>query len=88
MKTKIIILSLLMQPIMLFSQINHSVSFPDIRVIDSEINKDYLEIVSDDLTISNEQEGLPSLPSKLIHLYIPSGNQIVSVAMLNSNSID
>lgn len=83
MKAKIIIFLLLMQPLMLFAQIIHSVSFKDIQITDSKINQDYLEIECDGLTNCNEQEGMPSLPSKSIHLYIPSGYQIASVAMIN-----
>ena len=83
MKTKITILLLLMQPMILFAQIIHSVSFKDIQLTDSKINKDYLEIMSDELTNNEEQEGIPSLPSRIIRLSVPSGNQIVSVTLVN-----
>lgn len=83
MKTKIAMLLLLMQPMILLSQIVHTVSFKDIQFTDSKINTNYLEIVDDELINNNEQEGVPSLPSKIIHLSIPAGSKIVSVTMSN-----
>jgi len=83
MKTKIIILLILIQPLMLFPQITHSVSLKDIQLTDSELNKDYLEISCEGLINNGEQEGLPSLPVKLVRLSVPLGSQIESVEILN-----
>jgi hypothetical protein len=83
MRTKAIILLLFIQPLMLCAQIIHSVSFKDIQLADSKLNKDYLELVCEGLTNNENQEGVPFLPSKLIHLSVPLGSQIEFVTIVN-----
>jgi hypothetical protein len=83
MKTKIIILLLVIHPLILFAQITHSVAFKDIQLKESQLNQDYLEIICDGLSKSGEQEGFPALPSKLILLSVPLGSQIESVEIVN-----
>lgn len=83
MKTKIILLLLFVQPLILVAQITHSVSFKDIQLTNSKLNSEYLELTCEGLTDNKDEEGVPSLPSKLIHLNIPLGREIESITIVN-----
>jgi hypothetical protein len=75
----LLLLVLIINPILVFSQDTVSVSMKEIKHFDSSNNKEYLNISVDGLSINTETEGNPELPSKIIQILVPYDKEIDTV---------
>jgi hypothetical protein len=82
-KKIIIALLFIIQYCFASAQMIHSVSLDDVKISSSKISENYFEIELDGLINNVEQEGIPVLPSKIVHLSTPLGSKIESIKIIN-----
>ena len=80
---------LLFIPSIIFSQISHSVSFPEkslqISLFISENGEEYEELKMDELISSTYEVGAPDIPVKIVKLIIPAGQEVSNIIISTSN---